>query len=180
MNIIPTEIPDVLVIEPPYFQDERGSFTISYQEQALREKAGIELPFIQDSHSHSFHNVLRGMHYQLQYPQGKLVRVVTGVVFDVAVDVRHDSKTFGQWVGRHLSAENRRMLWIPPGFAHGFLVLSEYADFLYKVTDVYAPQYERTLAWDDPTVAIVWPLQGKPILSAKDQQGQRLKDLEGG
>lgn len=179
MNVIPTAIPDVLLIEPPVFRDERGFFSIPYQRENLMEKAGISLPFIQDNHSHSIRHVLRGLHYQVRHPQGKLVWVVTGEVFDVAVDIRAGSETYGQWVGVHLSAENHRMLWVPPGFAHGFLVLSDRADFIYKVTDIYAPQYERTLAWDDPTLAIEWPLQDPPLLSPKDQQGEKLLDIEG-
>ena len=177
MKVLPTEIPEVLIIEPPCFQDDRGFFIISYQEQGLREQAGISLPFIQDNHSRSMRHVLRGMHYQTQHPQGKLVRVVAGEVFDVVVDVRVGSSTFGQWVGVHLSADNHRMMWVPPGFAHGFLVLSDYADFLYKVTDIYAPEYERTLAWNDPDVGINWPLSAPPVLSKKDEQGLKLQDV---
>jgi dTDP-4-dehydrorhamnose 3,5-epimerase len=177
MNIIQTEIPDVLIIEPKVFGDERGFFFESYNRKVMTE-AGISGDFVQDNHSRSAQNVLRGLHYQIQQPQGKLVRVVAGEVFDVAVDVRKSSPTFGQAVGFNLSAENKRMAWIPPGFAHGFLVLSEYAEFLYKTTEFWAPQYERCIRWDDPDLNIAWPLQGEPQLSGKDQQGLVLKDAE--
>ncbi|MBD2197801.1 MULTISPECIES: dTDP-4-dehydrorhamnose 3,5-epimerase [Calothrix] len=178
MRVTPTEIPDLLVIEPQVFGDERGYFYESYNEKAWREKTGIIEHFVQDNHSRSAKNILRGLHYQIQQPQGKLVRVVVGEVFDVAVDLRKSSPTFGQWVGTNLSAENKRQLWIPVGFAHGFLVLSEYAEFLYKTTNYYAPQHERTLLWNDPDLAIAWPIQSEPILSAKDKVGTRLQDAE--
>lgn len=178
MNIIQTEIPDVLLIEPRVFGDERGFFYESYNERVFLEKAAITQHFVQDNHSLSAKNVLRGLHYQIKQPQGKLVRVVVGEVFDVAVDLRANSKYFGQWVGYHLSAQNKQQLWIPPGFAHGFLVLSESAEFLYKTTDYYAPEHERTIFWEDPDLAIAWPLEAEPIVSAKDQVGKRLKEAE--
>lgn len=177
MNIIETNLPGVLIIEPPCFKDERGFFMVSYQAEAFREKVGIDYTFVQDNHSRSSRNVLRGLHFQTKHPQGKLVRVVVGSVYDVVVDIRKDSLSFGQWVGLELNEQNQKMLWIPPGFAHGFLVLSDYVDFLYKVTDIYAPQYEKTLLWNDPDVAIAWPLDGLPELSAKDAQGLRLIDI---
>ncbi len=178
MKLIQTEIPDLLVIEPQVFGDNRGFFYESYNEKVLLEKAGITEHFVQDNHSRSAKNVLRGLHYQIQQPQGKLVRVVVGSVFDVAVDVRKNSQTFGQWVGKELTAENKRQMWITAGFAHGFLVLSEYAEFLYKTTAYYAPQYERTILWNDPDLAIAWPIEAEPILSAKDQAGKLLRDAE--
>jgi dTDP-4-dehydrorhamnose 3,5-epimerase len=178
MKIINTEIPDVLLIEPKVFGDARGFFYESFNEKMFLEKTGISLNFVQDNHSRSVKNVLRGLHYQIQQPQGKLVRVVVGEVFDVAVDLRKKSETFGQWVGVHLSAENKHQLWIPPGFAHGFLVLSEYAEFLYKTTDYYAPEYDRTLLWNDPDLAISWPIQDEPIISAKDKVGKLFSEVE--
>ena len=178
MKITQTEIPDVLAVEPKVFGDDRGFFFESYNHKVLLEKAQISAHFVQDNHSRSAKNVLRGLHYQIKQPQGKLVRVVVGAVFDVAVDLRTSSTTFGQWVGLHLSAENKQQLWIPPGFAHGFLVLSEYAEFLYKTTDYYAPEYERSILWNDPALAIAWPLQGEPVLSAKDQAGKLLQEAE--
>jgi dTDP-4-dehydrorhamnose 3,5-epimerase len=178
MQVKQTEIPDVIVIEPQIFGDERGFFYESYNEKVFLEKAGIAEHFVQDNHSLSAKNILRGLHYQIQQPQGKLVRVVVGAVFDVVVDLRKSSKTFGQWIGIDLTAENKRQLWIPPGFAHGFVVLSEYAEFLYKTTDYYAPQYERTLLWNDPDLGIAWPIQAEPILSAKDKTGKLLRDAE--
>ncbi|BAY25571.1 dTDP-4-dehydrorhamnose 3,5-epimerase [Calothrix sp. NIES-2100] len=178
MQVKQTEIPDLLVIEPQVFGDERGYFYESYNEKAWLEKTGIAEHFVQDNHSRSAKNILRGLHYQIKQPQGKLVRVVVGEVFDVVVDLRKSSTTFGQWVGIHLTAENKRQLWIPVGFAHGFLVLSEYAEFLYKTTNYYAPQYERTLLWNDPDLAIAWPIQTEPILSAKDNAGKLLRDAE--
>jgi dTDP-4-dehydrorhamnose 3,5-epimerase len=178
MQVKPTEIPDVLVIEPQVFGDDRGYFYESYNEKSWLEKTGISEHFVQDNHSRSAKNILRGLHYQIQQPQGKLVRVVVGAVFDVAVDLRKSSKTFGQWVGTDLTAENKRQLWIPIGFAHGFVVLSEYAEFLYKTTNYYAPEYERTLLWNDPDLAIAWPIQTEPILSAKDKAGTVLRDAE--
>lgn len=170
MNVIPTEIPDVLIVEPTVFGDERGFFLESFNQQCWEELTGLKTTFVQDNHSRSAKGVLRGLHYQIQQPQGKLVRCVAGEVFDVAVDVRKRSATFGKWVGVHLSAENKRQLWVPEGFAHGFLVLSEFAEFLYKTTDYYAPEHERCIRWDDPTLAIDWPSGCSPALSAKDAQ----------
>ncbi len=172
MNILPTEIPDVLVIEPQVFGDARGFFFESFNERAFKDKTGVEARFVQDNHSRSRQNVLRGLHYQIQQAQGKLVRVVAGAIFDVAVDIRKSSPTFGQWVSCLLSAENKRMLWVPPGFAHGFLVVSDAAEVLYKATDYYAPQHERCILWNDPDLAIAWQLDTEPLLSAKDQAGQ--------
>jgi dTDP-4-dehydrorhamnose 3,5-epimerase len=178
MKVTPTNIPDVLIIEPQVYGDDRGFFYESFNERAFREKTSLDIEFVQDNHSRSRQNVLRGLHYQIQQPQGKLVRVVIGEVFDVAVDLRESSPTFGQWVGCLLSAENKRQFWIPPGFAHGFLVLSDYADFLYKTTNYYAPQYDRTLLWNDAKIGIDWPLQAEPILSEKDKLGQPLEQAE--
>jgi dTDP-4-dehydrorhamnose 3,5-epimerase len=180
MKLIPTELPDVLVLEPRRFGDDRGWFYESYNARALAD-LGLDTPFVQDNHSRSQQHVLRGLHYQIRQPQGKLVRVVVGEVFDVAVDLRRSSPTFGQWVGRVLSADNGLQLWVPPGFAHGFLVRSAAAEVLYKTTDYYAPDAERCLAWDDRSVAIDWGLAGgdtPPILSAKDQAGERLKQAD--
>jgi dTDP-4-dehydrorhamnose 3,5-epimerase len=174
---VQTGINDVLVLLPQVFGDERGFFFESYNERAFRE-LGIPYHFVQDNHSRSQKNVLRGLHYQIQHPQGKLVRVVSGEVFDVAVDLRRDSPTFGKWIGEVISAENKRILWVPPGFAHGFLVLSDWAEFLYKATDCYAPEHERTIRWDDPELGIAWPLSGQPILSAKDKLGRAFRDAE--
>lgn len=178
MKVIPTDIPDVLIIEPQVYGDERGFFYESFNIKAFREKTGLDVEFVQDNHSRSSQNVLRGLHYQIQQPQGKLVRVVKGEVFDVAVDLRESSSTFGKWVGCTLSEENKRQFWIPPGFAHGFLVLSDYADFLYKTTNYYAPEYDRTLLWNDPKIGIDWPIQGEIILSEKDKVGQPLEKAE--
>ncbi|MEC5397837.1 dTDP-4-dehydrorhamnose 3,5-epimerase [Uliginosibacterium sp. H1] len=179
MNVIPTALPEVLIIEPRVFGDSRGFFMESFNAQRLRDAAGIDLPFVQDNHSRSGRGVLRGLHYQIQQAQGKLVRVTAGSVFDVAVDMRRSSPNFGKWVGVELTGENHRQLWVPAGFAHGFLVLSESADFLYKTTDYYAPEHERSLAWNDPTVGVEWPLQGlEPQLSAKDIAGKPLADCE--
>ncbi|MGV0028505.1 dTDP-4-dehydrorhamnose 3,5-epimerase [Phormidesmis priestleyi] len=178
MNVIQTEILDVALIEPRTFGDDRGFFYESFNQKAFADKVGVSVDFVQDNHSRSVQNVLRGLHYQIQQSQGKLVRVVLGSIFDVAVDLRKSSPTFGQWVGWELSADNRRQLWVPSGFAHGFLVLSDVAEVLYKTTDYYAPQYERSLRWDDPDLAIAWPLKNMPILSAKDQSGQLLKTAE--
>lgn len=177
MKIIPTEIPDVVVLEPKVFGDERGFFMESYNKRVLAE-AGIHGEFVQDNHSRSAKGVLRGLHYQLQQAQGKLVRVVAGRVFDVAVDLRRSSPTFGRWVGFELSAENKRLAWVPPGFGHGFLVMSDSADFLYKTTDYYAPEHERCIMWNEPTIGIAWPLEGEPQLSVKDRAGVPLKDAE--
>ena len=178
MIITPTALPDVLLIEPKVFGDARGFFFESYNRRTFAEAAGLDVDFVQDNHSRSAQGVLRGLHYQIQQPQGKLVRVVAGAVFDVAVDIRKTSPTFGQWVGIELSAENKKMVWVPPGFAHGFLVLSEVAEFLYKTTDYYAPSHERTIAWNDPDIGIAWPLAGAPLLSAKDQAAVELKAAE--
>lgn len=177
MNIIPTEIPDVLVLEPKVFGDERGFFYESYNRRTMSE-AGITDDFVQDNHSRSARGVLRGLHYQIQNTQGKLVRVISGSVYDVAVDLRKSSPTFGQWVGMELSAENKRMAWIPKGFAHGFVVTSDAAEFLYKTTDYWAPQFERSLLWNDPELGITWPLQGEPTLAAKDAAGLPLAQCE--
>lgn len=178
MNLTPTSLPEVLLIEPKVFEDERGFFFESYQKQKFSE-AGIPFDFVQDNHSRSGQGTLRGLHYQIRQPQGKLVRVIAGEIFDVAVDIRRSSPTFGKWAGDYLSAENKKMLWVPPGFAHGFYVTSFEAEVLYKATDYYAPQWERSIAWNDPTVKIDWPLQGDaPILSAKDSAAKFLNDAE--
>jgi dTDP-4-dehydrorhamnose 3,5-epimerase len=171
-------IPDVLLIEPKVFGDERGFFYESFNQARFEEAVGRSVNFVQDNHSRSVKGVLRGLHYQIQQPQGKLVRVTAGTVFDVAVDLRKSSPTFGQWVGEILSAENKRQLWIPEGFGHGFVVLSDSAEFLYKTTDYYAPQYERSIAWNDPELAIDWQFEGTPSLSAKDAQGTPLRGAE--
>lgn len=178
MRVTPTAIAGVLVIEPRVFADARGFFFESFNEREFAQAAGITAKFVQDNHSRSVRNTLRGLHYQIQQPQGKLVRVVAGEIFDVVVDLRRKSPTFGKWVGNHLSAESKEMMWIPPGLAHGFAVLSDYADFLYKTTDYWAPQHERTLLWNDPELAIAWPLAGEPILAAKDSAGRRLAEAE--
>jgi dTDP-4-dehydrorhamnose 3,5-epimerase len=178
MVVVSTQIPDLLVLEPRVFGDERGFFFESFNRRAFAEVTGFDGEFVQDNHSRSQRGVLRGLHYQIRKPQGKLVRVVDGSVFDVAVDMRRSSPSFGRWFGVELSAENKRMAWLPPGFAHGFLVLSETADFLYKTTEYWAPEHERTIAWDDPEVGIDWPLQGVPQLSAKDRLGKRLSQAE--
>jgi len=177
MQAIPTAIPEVFVIEPKVFGDDRGFFFESYNRRAMAH-FGLDLEFVQDNHSRSARNVLRGMHYQHRHPQGKLVRVISGEVFDVAVDLRRSSNTFGHWVATTLSAENKRMMWIPPGFAHGFLTLSESADFLYKTTDYWHPEDERCLIWNDAQVAIAWPLTGRPQLAAKDSAGLPLDQAE--
>lgn len=175
MKIIDTRIPDVKLIEPKVFGDERGFFMETWNEKVFRE-AGIDVTFVQDNHSRSVKNTLRGLHYQIKQPQGKLVRATRGEVFDVAVDLRTDSPTFGQWIGEHLSEENKRMLWIPPGFAHGFLVTSETAEFQYKCTDFYAPEYERSISWNDPDLRIDWALESSdPLLSVKDRRSQSFK-----
>lgn len=179
MKIIPTSIPDLLIIEPQVFGDARGYFYESFNERTFREKTGVELKFVQDNHSHSAKGVLRGMHYQIQHAQGKLVRCTRGVVYDAAVDMRKSSPTFGQWAGVELSEENKRMFWIPPGFAHGFVVISDEADFLYKATDYWAPEHERSLLWNDPAVGIEWPLEGiTPLLKPKDENGIPLAQCE--
>ena len=178
MKATPTRIPDVLLIEPKVFGDDRGFFFESFNRRAFHEATGINVDFVQDNHSKSARNVLRGLHYQLAQPQGKLVRVTQGEVFDVAVDIRKGSPTYGQWVGEILSAENKKQLWIPAGLAHGFVVLSETAEFLYKTTDYYAPQHERCIAWNDPDLAIAWPIEGQPLLSPKDAAGAAFREAE--
>jgi dTDP-4-dehydrorhamnose 3,5-epimerase len=178
MNVVPTEIPEVLIIEPKVFEDDRGFFFESFNRRSFAEKTGVEADFVQDNHSRSSQDVLRGLHYQIQQPQGKLVRVVAGAVFDVAVDIRKSAPTFGKWVGCLLSAENKRLLWVPVGFAHGFLVVSQTAEVLYKATDYYAPGQERCILWNDPDLAINWELTAPPVLSAKDQAGQPFKAAE--
>ncbi len=178
MNVTPTDIPDVLVLEPRVFGDDRGFFLESYNEQAFREKTGVTLPFVQDNHSKSGKYVLRGLHYQIQQPQGKLVRAIAGEIYDVAVDLRRSSPSFGQWVGVSLSADNKRQVWVPPGFAHGFLVVSDSAEVLYKTTNYYAPAHERSLLWNDPDVGITWNLDREPILSQKDQAATPLAQAE--
>lgn len=178
MNVTPLNIPDVHLIEPKVFNDERGFFFESFNQAKFEEAIGKPIRFVQDNHSRSMKNVLRGLHYQIQQPQGKLVHVAQGEVFDVAVDLRKSSKTFGQWVGNILSAENKHQLWIPEGFAHGFVVLSNSADFLYKTTNFYVPAYERCILWNDPMLQIGWPKDIEPILSAKDTQGQPFVQTE--
>jgi dTDP-4-dehydrorhamnose 3,5-epimerase len=177
MQFTPTNLPEVLLIEPKVFGDARGFFMESWNRKIF-QSLGLDLDFVQDNHSRSGKGVLRGLHYQLQQPQGKLVRVTSGAVYDVAVDLRRSSPNFGKWTGHELSAENKHMLWVPPGFGHGFLVLSEYADFLYKTTEYYAPEHERCVLWNDPDIAIPWPLAGEPALSAKDKVGSLLTDAE--
>ena len=167
-TVTPTAIPDVLILEPQVFGDARGFFLESFNQRDFADKTGVDLSFVQDNHSKSAQGVLRGLHYQIQHPQGKLVRVVQGQVFDVVVDLRQSSPTLGQWVGVYLDAQKHQQLWVPPGFAHGFVVLSETAEFLYKTTDYWYPTHERSLRWDDPTVGITWPMQGQPLLAAKD------------
>ena len=178
MNVTHLNIPEVLLIEPKVFGDERGFFYESFNLARFEEAVGRSVSFVQDNHSRSVKGVLRGLHYQVQQTQGKLVRVTVGTVFDVAVDLRKSSPTFGQWVGEILSAENKRQLWVPEGFGHGFVVLSESAEFLYKTTDYYAPQYERSIAWNDPDLAIDWQFEGQPSLSAKDANGTLLRSAE--
>ncbi len=182
MHVIPTALAGVLVLEPRVFGDDRGFFMESYNRRSFAQATGLDIDFVQDNHSRSRKGVLRGLHYQLRQPQGKLVRVTHGAVFDVAVDIRRGSPTFGRWVGVELSADNHRQLWVPPGLAHGFVVLSDSADFLYKTTDYYAPEHERSIAWDDPAIGIDWPLAAHgitaPLLSAKDRAGQPLSRAE--
>lgn len=178
MRTIETSIEGVLVIEPKVFGDARGFFFESWNARTFGAITGIKTQFVQDNHSRSAQNVLRGLHYQIQNPQGKLVRVVRGAVFDVAVDLRRSSPTFGRWFGTELSEENHRQMWVPPGCAHGFVVRSELADFLYKATDYYAPEHERCIRWDDPQIGIDWELNGEPVLSAKDRQGISLEQAE--
>lgn len=178
MNIIKTAITDVLIVEPKVFGDDRGFFFESFNKRQFEDAIGGTADFVQDNHSRSTRGVLRGLHYQIRQPQGKLVRIAAGEVFDVAVDLRKSSPTFGKWAGAVLSADNKRQLWIPPGFAHGFLVLSDSADFLYKTTDYYAPEHERSLIWNDPAVGIEWPLDGEPQLSTKDRAAAPLSAAE--
>ena len=178
MEIVTTKIPEVLIIEPRVFSDERGFFFESFNAKLFAEKTGIDTEFVQDNHSRSQKNVLRGLHYQIRETQAKLVRAVVGEVFDVVVDIRKSSPTFGQWVGEVLSAENKKQLWIPEGFAHGFLVLSEVAEVLYKASNFYAPQFDRSIRWNDPDISINWPLTSSPLLSAKDENASLLKEAE--
>lgn len=178
MKVTPTSIPDVLIIEPKVFGDERGFFFESFNSSAFKELTGQQCTFVQDNHSRSAKNVLRGLHYQIQHPQGKLVRVCMGEVFDVAVDIRKNSPTFGQWVGVILSSENKRQMWVPEGFAHGFLVVSEVAEFLYKTTDFWHSSYERSILWNDPEIGIEWPIIDQPLLAGKDASGNLLSNAE--
>jgi dTDP-4-dehydrorhamnose 3,5-epimerase len=178
MKATPLAIPDVLLFEPRVFGDDRGFFFESFNQAKFESAVGRKVSFVQDNHSRSAKNVLRGLHYQIRQPQGKLVRVVAGEVFDVAVDIRKSSPTFGRWVGEILSAENKKQLWIPEGFAHGFVVLSDIAEFLYKTTDYWAPEHERCIVWNDTSLAIHWPLHGEPVLSAKDAQGATFNAAE--
>ena len=178
MKVTSTNIPEVLIIEPKVFGDDRGFFFESFNQQAFNDAVGQDVQFVQDNHSRSAKGVLRGLHYQIQQTQGKLVRVTLGAVFDVAVDLRKSSSTFGQWVGVELSEDNNRQLWVPAGFAHGFVVLSDSAEFLYKATDYYAPEFERNIMWNDPEIGINWPIDDEPQLSGKDQQGLSLNDAE--
>ena len=178
MQVVQTAIPDLLILEPKVFADDRGFFFESFNQQTFQKLTGIKANFVQDNHSKSAANVLRGLHYQIEQAQGKLVRVTAGEVFDVAVDIRRQSATFGKWVGVHLSAENKRQLWVPSGFAHGFIVLKDNTEFLYKTTDYYAPQHERCIRWDDPAIGIDWPISQAPILSGKDQLGLALSEAE--
>ena len=178
MQVARSTLPEVLLIEPKVFGDDRGFFFESFNERAFAEKTGLRVHFVQDNHSRSARNVLRGLHYQIRQPQGKLVRVTAGEIYDVAVDVRRSSPNFGKWAGVVLSAANRRMCWIPAGFAHGFLVTSDHAEVQYKTTDYYAPEHERCIAWNDRDLAISWPLKGEPILSPKDRAGLPLKEAE--
>ena len=177
MKVQATRIPGVLIVEPVVFGDDRGFFLESFNEREMRS-IGIDAHFVQDNHSRSARNVLRGLHYQINQPQGKLVRVVSGKVFDVVVDIRRNSPTFGKWVGVELSAENKRMFWLPQGMAHGFVVLSDFADFLYKTTDYYAPKSEKTILWNDPDLGIEWPMAGQPILSSKDAAAKTFREAE--
>lgn len=178
MKAVPTRIPEVLVLEPRVFGDARGFFFESFNQRVFEEVTGLDVRFVQDNHSRSARGVLRGLHYQVRQPQGKLVRVVRGAIFDVAVDLRRSSPTFGKWAGAELSEENRRQLWVPAGFAHGFVVLSESADVLYKTTEYYAPEHERCIAWDDPEIGIAWPGSLQPLLSDKDAAGADFKSAE--
>ncbi|WP_319409012.1 dTDP-4-dehydrorhamnose 3,5-epimerase [uncultured Desulfosarcina sp.] len=178
MKITPTAIPDVLLIEPTVFGDSRGFFFESYNQKKFVEMTGLPVAFVQDNHSRSQKHVLRGLHYQIRQPQGKLVRVISGEVFDVAVDIRRSSPTFGIWVGDYLTAENKKQMWVPHGFAHGFLVLSDVAEFLYKTTDYWAPEHERCIRWNDSALNVRWPLKGSPLVSEKDANGVLFQDAE--
>ena len=178
MKVTPTSMPEVLVFEPTVFGDDRGFFYESYNARQFSQMTGLSVNFVQDNHSRSAKNVLRGLHYQIRQPQGKLVRVISGAIFDVVVDIRASSPFFGRWIGVELSAENRRQLWVPPGFAHGFVVTSDNAECLYKTTDYWSPEHERSILWNDPALAIEWPLSGTPMLSGKDNQGKLLADAE--
>ena len=178
MKVTPTSMPEVLVFEPAVFGDDRGFFYESFNARAFSQVTGLPANFVQDNHSRSAKNVLRGLHYQIRQPQGKLVRVISGSIFDVVVDIRASSPFFGRWVGVALSAENRRQLWVPPGFAHGFVVTSDSAECLYKTTDYWSPEYERSILWNDPALAIEWPLTSEPMLSGKDSQGKLLADAD--
>lgn len=173
-----TELPEVLILEPKIFSDERGFFFESFNQHSFEQSTGLDVQFVQDNHSHSVCGVLRGLHYQIQHAQGKLVRVIQGEVFDVAVDLRRSSPNFGKWIGVVLSADNKRQLWIPPGFAHGFLVTSDSAELLYKTTDYWYPEHERSLLWNDSRVGVKWPIQGKPSLAVKDAQGKPLIEID--
>jgi dTDP-4-dehydrorhamnose 3,5-epimerase len=177
-TVTQTDLPEVLILEPKVFGDDRGFFFESFNQRDFQQATGLDMYFIQDNHSKSARGVLRGLHYQIQHPQGKLVRVVQGEVFDVAVDLRKTSSNFGKWVGVNLNAENHRQLWVPPGFAHGFVVLSQSAEFLYKTTDYWFPAHERNLLWNDASVGIEWPIDGQPLLSAKDALGKKFGDAE--
>lgn len=178
MKVTPTAIPEVLVVEPRVFADDRGFFFESFNQRAWEEQTGLTTQFVQDNHSRSTQGVLRGIHYQIKQAQGKLVRVVVGEVFDVAVDLRKDSPTFGKWVGERLSAENKKCLWVPEGFGHGFVVLSDVAEFLYRTTNFYAPEHERCIIWNDPDIGIDWQIDDEPVLSAKDAQGLAFKEAD--
>jgi dTDP-4-dehydrorhamnose 3,5-epimerase len=178
MKVIKTSIPEVLVLEPRVFKDDRGFFYESFNQRSFSEITGLDVNFVQDNHSRSQRDVLRGLHYQIRQAQGKLVRVIKGSVFDIAVDIRKSSPTFGHWVGEILSEDNNRQMWVPPGFAHGFLVCSDSADFLYKTTDYYAPEFERCIRWDDSDIGIKWPLEREPIIAEKDRNGVGLKEAE--
>ncbi|WP_372683212.1 dTDP-4-dehydrorhamnose 3,5-epimerase [Desulfosarcina sp.] len=178
MKITLTEIPDVCTIEPKVFGDSRGFFFESYNEKQFMEATGLQVAFVQDNHSRSKKHVLRGLHYQIRQPQGKLVRVISGEVFDVAVDIRRSSSTFGKWVGDYLTAENKKQIWVPSGFAHGFIVLSDVAEVLYKTTDYWAPEHERCIRWNDPELNLQWPIAGNPLVSEKDEKGVLFRDAE--
>jgi dTDP-4-dehydrorhamnose 3,5-epimerase len=177
-TVVRTDLPEILILEPKVFGDERGFFFESFNQRDFLQATGLDVTFVQDNHSRSARGVLRGLHYQIEHPQGKLVRVTEGEVFDVAVDVRRSSPRFGKWVGVTLSATNKRQAWIPPGFAHGFVVASDFAEFLYKTTDYWHPHFERSVLWNDPDIGILWPLDAAPVLAAKDAQGTRLRDAE--